>query len=437
MNDLRLHGMQAETLRYLDGLGFLGWQLGLERITRLCDFLGNPQTHYPSVHIAGTNGKGSTAAMLATIAQAAGLRVGLYTSPHLVHPRERLQINGAPISGEDLERAVQSCRGVIDDLRATYFEALTAIALQWFDQQRVDLAVIETGLGGRLDATNVIMPEATIITSIGLEHQQYLGRTLARIAREKAGIIKAGRPCVSGVKPAAARAVIAEVCQAQATPFIDIHSATHRSRVRLAETGTQFRLRAERLEHAFEQDYQLNLLGAHQVENAVLAICAAQLLRERGFPINATSCTAGLSRVRWPGRMQLLEASPQILIDAAHNAEGMRKLVRSIRAIFPERRVKVVLSLLKDKALTQVLRAWRDLPVEFFFAPAQSDRARAPERMQAEAQRMGFTAHARGSARAAVAAAQASCKDDDLLCVAGSHYLIGELMEDGVLPYPY
>jgi len=429
--------MRADTLRYLDSLGFLGWQLGLERIEKLCEFWGNPHARYPVVHIAGTNGKGSTAAMLAAIAQAAGLRVGLYTSPHLVHPRERMRVNGVPISGQELEHAIQSCRPMVDALRATYFEVLTAIAFYWFAEQRVELAIIETGLGGRLDATNVVVPEVTIITSIALEHQEYLGRTLALIAKEKAGIIKTGRPCVSGVRAKPALAVIQAECQARHARFIDAHAETQRRVIQLAETGTRFRLRAEKLGLKAPQNYHLNLLGQHQIDNAVLALWASHILQERGLLINEHARTAGLAQVHWPARLQLLAGAPRTLVDAAHNADGVRKLVQSIRALFPQRRVQVAMSLLKDKALAQVLRAWREVQVEFFFAPAKSDRALAPERMHAEAQRLGFTAHVCGSAREAFNAARARCSPEDLLCIVGSHYLIGELMEEGLLPYPY
>ncbi|MEK7727418.1 MAG: folylpolyglutamate synthase/dihydrofolate synthase family protein [candidate division KSB1 bacterium] len=429
--------MTPETLRYLDALGFLGWQLGLERIEKLCEFWGNPHLRYPVVHIAGTNGKGSTAAMLAAMAQAAGLRVGLYTSPHLVHPRERMRVNGVPISSEELEHAIQSCRQMVDALRATYFEVLTAIALHWFAEERVELAIIETGLGGRLDATNVVVPEVTIITSIALEHQEYLGRTLALIAKEKAGIIKTGRPCVSGVKTKSARAVIQAECQTRHVRFIDVPVETRRHAVQLSAAGTTFRVRAEKLGIDPRQNFYLNLLGEHQIDNALLALWAAHTLQERGLALNETARHAGLAQVKWPARLQLLAGSPRILIDAAHNADGVRKLVQSLRALFPQRRVQVVMSLLKDKALTQVLRAWREVPVEFFFAPAKSDRALAPKRMQAEAQSLGFTAHACGSAHEAFTAARAQCAPDDVLCIAGSHYLIGELMEEGLLPYPY
>ncbi len=432
-----LQGMRTETLRYLDSLGFLGWQLGLERIEKLCAFWGNPHLRYPVVHIAGTNGKGSTAAMLSAIAQAAGWRTGLYTSPHLVHPRERLRVNGVPIASAELESLIQASRPIIDTLRATYFEALTALALHWFAEQRVELAIIETGLGGRLDATNVVMPEVAVITSIALEHQEYLGRTLALIAQEKAGIIKLGRPCVSGVRPKPAREAISAACRARQARFIDAHIATPRRVIQLAESGTTFRLYGEKLGMSAAQVYHLNLLGRHQIDNAVLALWTSHLLHERGVAIPANARTEGLMHVQWPARLQLLGHSPRIVIDAAHNADGVRRLVESVRTLFPQRRVHVVMSLLKGKALTQVIHAWREMPTEFFFAPAKSERALAPERMQTEAQRLGFPAYAFRTAREAFSTARAQCAAEDIICVAGSHYLIGELMEEGLLPYPY
>jgi len=428
--------MNQSTQNYLDSLGFFGWQLGLERIEKLCAHFGNPQQFYPSVHIAGTNGKGSTAAMLAAFGQAAGLKTGLYTSPHLVHVAERIQINGRPIPAEELERFIQNSRSIIDALRATYFEALTAVAFAYFAEQKVDFAIIETGLGGRLDATNVITPEVAIITSIGLEHQQYLGTTLAKIAHEKAGIIKAGRACVSGVKSKSAQAVIAAHCRKVDAPLVHAPDCARITAIALSISGSDFRLSSSKLRFDYPH-LQLKLLGRHQIDNARLAVLAAHVLQSRGLPLSEFAFRSGLAQVRWPTRMQLLDISPQILIDAAHNPEGMRMLARGLRELFPRRKLRVVMALLQDKSATQVLRAWQDLQPRFFFVPVATERAMPPALLAQAAQQLRFKNEAHTSLRKGFAAALQKAGKQDLIVVAGSHYLLGELMAQKLLPYPY
>ncbi|MDZ7349448.1 MAG: bifunctional folylpolyglutamate synthase/dihydrofolate synthase [candidate division KSB1 bacterium] len=428
--------ISSRTQAYLNKLGFFGWQLGLQRIRRLARFLGNPQRAFPCVHLAGTNGKGSTAAMLTAIAQAAGLRVGLYTSPHLVHLNERIQINGVPISGHDFEELLRSCRSRIDAWQATYFEVLTALAFKYFAEQQVDLAIIETGLGGRLDATNIILPEISIITSIALEHQNYLGRTLAAIAAEKAGIIKPKRPCLSGVLPPTAAAVVAARCRELRAPLLEVRRRAKVSKMRLAVTGTRFDLRLPADEIAYSA-LQLNLLGAHQVRNAALAVCAASLLRRAGFPLSDEAIRAGLSHTHWPARLQLLPGQPNTLLDAAHNPHGMRVLTQTIQTLFPGRPVKVVMALMQDKSAARVLRLWQPLQPACFFATVASDRARPGRELLQHARALGLRARAFDHSEQALQAARALCRDNDLLCVTGSHYLLGELMRAGSLPDPY
>jgi dihydrofolate synthase/folylpolyglutamate synthase len=431
-----LQGMSSASMRYLDSLGFFGWQLGLERIRALCAFFGNPQDRYPCVHLAGTNGKGSTAAMLAAIGQAAGMKTGLYTSPHLVHLRERIQINGRPVAGEELEGLVAKSRPLIDKLRATYFEALTAIAFVYFAEQQVDWAVIETGLGGRLDATNVIVPEVSIITSIGLEHQQYLGTTLGKIAQEKAGILKSGRPCVSGVKSQSAQNAI--TAQGRRVGAVVLHApeCAKISAITLATTASTFRLHSTDLDFDYPH-LALNLPGRHQIGNARLAVIASHLLRERGVKISQKAIRQGLAEVRWPTRMQLLDTLPAILIDAAHNPEGMRTLARGIQELFPHQRPRVVMGLLQDKSPVRVLRAWQHLRPEFFFVRLATDRAMPPELLAQAGRRFRFKSEVHSASHRGMRAAIKKTAGRGLIVVAGSHYLLGELMAEGYLPYPY
>ncbi len=428
--------LSTDAQRFLDGLGFFGWQLGLERIEKLCKFFGQPQLKYSTVHLAGTNGKGSTAAMLAAIGKAAGLRTGLYTSPHLVHLNERIQIDGAPVSFQEIEEALQSCRPLVESIQATYFEVITAIAFTIFAQHDVELAIIETGLGGRLDATNVVQPEVTVITTIGLEHQRYLGHTLAQIAGEKAGIIKKGVPCVSGVQPKAARARILERCQNLEAPFYDLREQSKIDKIEIRANGLRFTIRLPNFDFGLTE-VDCALTGRHQVNNAALVILTAALLREKKIPIDAGAIRRGLQTAYWPARLQVVQQHPTILVDAAHNADGMRVLVRHLAEAFTRKGLLVVMGLLEDKALPPIFRAWKKLQPHFFFATPPTSRARPASQLAQTARKFGFVAEAVDSPTQAFARARKNCRDDDLLCVTGSHYLIGELMKEKLLPTPY
>lgn len=430
------HALTPNSQRFLDGLGFFGWQLGLQRIEKLCEFFDQPQLKYPTIHIAGTNGKGSTAAMLAGIAQAAGLRTGLYTSPHLVRLNERVQINGAPVSFQEIEDVLASCRVLIEKMQATYFEALTIIAFQIFAQRKVELAIIETGLGGRLDATNVVQPEVSVITSIGLEHQKYLGQTLAAIAREKAGIIKKNVACVSGVRQKSARETIHRRCRQQHAPLYELSEYCVLQNISAQPAGLQFSLASPYFDLNF-----INLVnalrGRHQANNAALAILAARLLREKKIAIADAAIRRGLQTAYWPARLQVLSTRPTIVVDAAHNADGMRVLTQALPETFSYRRVLVVMGLLKDKSLPPIFRAWQDLSPHFFFATPASERARPAAQLASAAKASGFKARAFDSPAAAWRAARQLCRTEDLLCLTGSHYLIGALMQEGLIPLPY
>ncbi len=428
--------LTPDSQSFLDRLGFFGWQLGLERIEKLCEFFGQPQLKYPTVHIAGTNGKGSTAAMLAAIGKAAGLRTGLYTSPHLVHLNERVQIDGVPVSFPEIEDALKSCRPLAESLQATYFEIITAIAFAIFAQRGVELAIIETGLGGRLDATNVVQPEVAVITTIGLEHQQYLGDTLAKIAGEKAGIIKQGVPCVSGVRQKTARQPILKRCRELRAPLYELHDQAKIKEIFIHPGGLQFTLDLP--------DFNLNLKniacalrGRHQVNNAALAVFAAALLRKKYFQLTADAIRRGLQTVFWPARLQLIQTRPAIVVDAAHNADGMRALAQNLQEIFKYRRLLVVMGLLDDKTLPPILLAWKNLRPHFFLATPPTNRGRPAIELAEAAKKFGLHAEAFDSPAAAFAQARESCRDDDLLCVTGSHYLIGALMKAGCIPLPY
>jgi dihydrofolate synthase/folylpolyglutamate synthase len=374
--------------------------------------------------------------MLAAIGKAAGLRTGLYTSPHLVHLNERIQIDGAPVLFQEIEEALRSCRPLAESLQTTYFEVITAIAFEVFAQRQVDLAIIETGLGGRLDATNVVQPEVTVITAIGLEHQKYLGRTLAQIAGEKAGIIKKGVPCISGVRQETARAPIIRQCRKLKAPFYDLREQSQFNKIENHPNHLRFTIQLPNFNFDLAEA-DCALTGRHQANNAGLAVLAAVLLREKNFPIDAGAIRRGLQTAYWPARLQIVQQQPAILVDAAHNADGMRVLARHLAEAFSWKRLLVVMGLLEDKALPPVLKAWKNLHPHFFFATPPTERARPAVKLAEAARDLGFAAEAIDSPAEAFQRARGNCDDDDLLCITGSHYLIGELMKKNLLPAPY
>ena len=433
--DKTCHSLSNETQHFLDQLGFFGWQLGLERIEKLCRFDDQPQLRYPTIHIAGTNGKGSTATMVAAIAQEAGLRVGLYTSPHLFKLNERIQINSVPISFAEIEDMLRTYRPLIESLQATYFETMTVIAFAIFAQQQVEFAVIETGLGGRFDATNVVKPQATIITNISLEHQRYLGSTLAQIAKEKAGIIKPGIPCISGVRQKTARDQIMKQCQQKNAPFYNFLKEGKITELTCDNTNMCFDIELPRF-HSHIKDVTTTLCGKQQAENAALVALTASILREQGFAFDSQKIRNGLKKTHLPYRFQMIQTNPIVIVDVAHNTDSMNTLVANIKRYISFKKTFIVMALLEDKPIPTILKAWQDLQPHFFFAPASIERNRPSVDLVHEAKKLGYLSTAFDSPGSAFQEAYTICHQDDLLCITGSHYLIGDLIQGQVLPEP-
>src|SRR5580700_3109523 len=310
----------------------------LERMRTLLKKLGSPQDHFRSVHVAGTKGKGSTCAMIAAMLQANGYKVGLYTSPHLVDVRERITINGEMISQADFARMVRLVEPIIAKAKPTptYFDVLTAIAFQYFSDNKVDLAVVETGLGGRLDSTNVIKPEVTAITSISHDHMAQLGPTLAHIATEKAGIFKHGIPAVSVVQDPQAEAAMKKVAEKVGAP-LDITGQTIEFSYRFESSrmlGPHNRICLTTPNSKFEH-LAVPLIGEHQAINCGLALAVIDRLKSRGFVINDSKAMEGLSKTTVPGRMEMLNQTPRVIADGAHNAASIDAVMRAIGQHIP------------------------------------------------------------------------------------------------------
>ncbi|MGD0783170.1 MAG: folylpolyglutamate synthase/dihydrofolate synthase family protein, partial [Candidatus Aminicenantales bacterium] len=339
---------------YLQSLLRFGVKLGLQNVAAVLAACGDPQRRYPSVHVAGTNGKGSVCAMLASTLEADGRRVGLYTSPHLADVRERIRIGGRPIAEADFDRLLGRIRKTIGRLLAagrleaqpTYFEVLTILAFLHFAERKVDIAVLEVGMGGRFDATNIVTPLVSVITSISLDHREYLGRTLAAIAFEKAGIIKPGVPVVSGVEGGAAAAVIRRRAGELHAPLVPVFGRD--AALFAARTVAGYRFRYDFCGESFP--FRLKLPGRHQGENAAVAIAAARTLGCVGKPLDRRVILAGLAAAEWPGRLEAVGRRPLVLLDGAHNEDGARALAAYIRD-FVRGPLVLVFAMLKDKAV--------------------------------------------------------------------------------------
>ncbi|MCS7256108.1 MAG: folylpolyglutamate synthase/dihydrofolate synthase family protein [Thermomicrobium sp.] len=396
--------------------------IGLARTAWLCAVLGDPQQRYRSVHIAGTKGKGSTAALLTAMLRAAGYRVGLYTSPHLHTLRERVQIDGQPIAPETFGQLMAELAEVDARLQrahpewgaATAFELVTVLAFLAFARAGVDVGVIEVGLGGRLDATNVILPDVAAITRIGYDHMAILGSTLAAIAREKAGIIKPGRPVVSAPQEPEAAAVIEAVAREHGAPLWLGGRDWH-----VAGNWEQFTFRAPRWELS---GLCSNLRGHHQVENAGVALATLPWLAERGVTVSEPAIRQGLATAQWPGRLEVLRERPLVVADGAHNRESAERLAGAVRECFRWARLWLVLGVMRDKEIERIVAALAPLADAVFVVERFAPRAAAAERLVAAWQGAApeKPAWTFQSVAAALAAALDQAGPDDLVLVTGS-----------------
>jgi dihydrofolate synthase/folylpolyglutamate synthase len=349
----------AEGRDYLARLEHFGIKLGLENIGALCLALGNPQNSFLSIHVAGTNGKGSVSAMLEAIMRGHGLKTGLYTSPHLVWVEERIRIDGRSIGAKRFLELLSRLRSTIDDLMAggklvyhpTYFEVLTALAFLEFAERQVDVAVLEVGMGGRFDATNVVRPLVSVITTIAKDHQQHLGSTLRRIAFEKAGIIKPGVPVVSGVRGGAALREIRRVARERSAPLVEAFGPGRRLETRKTSGGYRFLYASPAGRYAFTP----GLAGRHQGANAAVAIAATEALSTYWRPFEKAKVLRGIREARWEGRLETVRRRPPVILDGAHNVEGVTALARHVREVIG-RRVVLVFGAMKDKDVRGMTR---------------------------------------------------------------------------------
>ena len=411
-------------------VGAAAYKVDLTNTIELCEALGNPQHQFKSIHVAGTNGKGSSSHMLASILQTAGYKTGLYTSPHLVDFRERIKIDGNYCSKEFVVDFTEKIKPLIASIQPSFFEITGAMAFSYFAAQKVDIAVIEVGLGGRLDSTNIITPEVSIITNIGLDHTQFLGDTIPLIAGEKAGIIKKEVPCV-----------ISEYTP-DTKPVFD--AAANNTNITYAP-GV-YSIQGTKYEHDFLQvdvannvtgatnTYQLDLNGSYQAKNVLGVLTAVGILQSKGWIVTNENIATGLSHVKiytgLYGRWQVIGNNPTTVVDVAHNVAGIQTLLAQI-ALIPNTHLHLVFGMVKDKDIDSVL-ALLPTRATYYFTKAQIERAIDAHVLQEKATAHGLNGNVYAHVNEAISAAQKQASATDLIVVCGSVFLVGEI--EGIIP---
>jgi len=408
-------------------IGAAAYRENLTNTITLCSFLDNPQQKFKSIHIAGTNGKGSVSHMLAAILQTAGYKTGLYTSPHLKDFRERIKINGEMITEQFVIDFTEKIKPLSEEIEPSFFEITVAMAFDFFAAQKVDIAIIETGLGGRLDSTNIITPELSVITNIGMDHMNLLGDTLEKIAAEKAGIIKEKIPVVIG-----------EVLP-ETLPVFETHTKEKRAPLSIAShqrqvtdwywEKQQFIVTLADEHHIGHKTYQLDLPGIYQAKNLLTVLETISQLRQMGWKIDDETVHAALQQVKkltgLHGRWEVVWQSPLLVLDVAHNPDGIQQLTQQIE-LTAYKNLHIIIGLVKDKDIDSVLRL---LPKHalYYFTKAQIPRALPEEELQQQAARLGLKGTACSAVHTALYAASLNAGKEDLIIVCGSIFLVGEV----------
>lgn len=406
---------------------FGGMKLGLERIRETCKRLGDPQEKYRTIHVAGSNGKGSTVAMIASILRAAGHNVGTYTSPHLSRFTERIAVNEKEIPEKDVARLFEEVWNLENEEEPSFFEVTTAIAFKWFAEQKVDFAVIEVGLGGRLDATNIVKPLVSVITNIALEHTEILGDTLEKIAREKAGIIKEGVPLVTATQNISVYNIFKEKCREKGCRMFRVGEDLKFERTSSNLDYQEFDF------NGLNGDYEklkLPLLGEHQLHNAAAAIGAVEALSFYGTKISEKAIREGLVDVKWPGRMEIVQKRPLVVLDCAKDVLGMESLRRAVTDLFDYERLILVISISDDKKIGLMLE--QILPItDYVIATKHNVRNRAaePSVIVNMAKKLGKKAEAVEGVKESVEKALTMANKNDLILITGSVFTVGEARE--------
>jgi dihydrofolate synthase/folylpolyglutamate synthase len=416
------------TIEYLYGLQKYGMKFGLDNIRRLTASLGDPHHAFRTVHVAGTNGKGSTSAMIESILRTGGVTTGLFTSPHLVNFTERIRINGEETTERDiisLAEEVRETAGDEDDFSPTFFEVVTAMAFLHFRKMKVEWAVIETGLGGRLDATNVVVPEVSVITRIGFDHREFLGNTLREIAAEKAGIIKERVPVVTATQAPEAMEVLERLAAEKMSQLFGYGSGFSSKVISESPEGVCFDYHGG----GTHREIKLPLAGVHQVVNASMAVKAIEVISE-AYPLRC-DIRKGLEEVSWPGRLEMVNDMPPVLIDGAHNPQAAEALSLYLKTLLHSkyRRIVLVAGIMGDKDIDGILKPLLPLAAEIIFTSPSYGRAAPVEFLVSRALAQGYAARSEPKVADAMNRAGELSSPGDLIVATGSFYTIGEVKE--------
>jgi dihydrofolate synthase/folylpolyglutamate synthase len=408
---------------YLFALQKFGIKLGLTNISNLLAILGNPHKEIPCIHVAGTNGKGSTSAVLSSILSKAGYKVGLYTSPHLTSFTERIRINNRKIRKKDVCRLTELLKNKAENIESiTFFEIVTAMALLYFKEEQVDLSILEVGMGGRLDATNIVSPLISIITNISKEHEYYLGNTIMKIANEKAGIIKKGSDLITGATQSKVLSLFKSRCTTLQT--------------RCYQLGKDFYIKETSggalNYHGIRHNYnglKIGLLGDYQLNNAANALAAVELLIEHGYQAGNAAIRQGIAKVSWPGRCEIVNESPMVVLDGAHNPVAMKILKQSLVNNFDFRKVILILGVMEDKNIKGMLREILPLVHQAILCKPDIDRAASTKMLAKIVKDFNVKCIHIEDVRKAVLYALSTAHQKDLICITGSLFTVGEARE--------
>lgn len=407
---------------------------GLDNIIKLCEKLDNPQNKFKSIHVGGTNGKGSTSHMLAAVLQTAGYKTGLYTSPHLRDFRERIRINGEMISEKEVIQFVQSNQLIIEELEPSFFEVTVAMAFEYFAKQEVDFAIIEVGLGGRLDSTNIIVPELSVISNIGYDHMNILGNTLKEIASEKAGIIKANRPVIISQKQSEIQDVFIKKASEMHATITFASDEWEITRSKTQENSTSLlkvdnKAKNENLSFKFNQ-LDLDLSGSYQLKNLGGVLSSLERLKTLGYHIDDQDIISALGRVKsltgLMGRWQTLSAKPLVICDTGHNEDGIKEVLKNIE-LSTFKNLHMVIGMVKDKDISKILGL---LPkdAQYYFCQPDIPRAKSAIELYSEAMQFNLIGNYYESVELALNAAKKNATEEDLIFIGGSTFVVAEIV---------
>lgn len=416
----------------IPGISYISPDYSLRHIDELLHRMGDPHLAAKTVHIAGTKGKGSIAAMVAQVLTVSGYKTGLYTSPHLHTLRERIRVNGSLISQSEFAALVTEVKPYLEAInhnslyrRLTFFEALTVLALAYFKHRKVDFQVLEVGLGGRLDATNVVKPNVCVITPISLDHTNILGDSLDKIAYEKAGIIKAGCMVVSSPQPDEVTSVINKVCHQLGAKLIQVGKDVTWCKIDTTLHHQSFIVKDEMGSHCFT----IPLLGDFQVENAATAVATLKVLASQNFNISLEDMSQGLAKVEWPGRFQILSHHPIVVVDGAHNVASIKRLVENIKAYFNYDQIFLIFGVACDKDIAGIVRELTQLSPRVVVTHASSPRAASPLILAAEFAKWGIRTRITETVSEALSQAISRANKKSLVCVTGSLFVVAEALD--------